>query len=829
MEKDRINVIVDGAKANKMPNSIYRGFGMISANNSSRLLLDYKAEHPEAYWNILNCIFGKEGLGATHFKLEMGSDINSSSGTEPCIMRRADEEPDVTRGASYQLAFDAKQINPDITLDMLRWSEPAWISNADDVYDLRYQWYKSTLDAAFKEYGLIFDYISANQNERDIDAEWIKYISKRLKNEKDSAYDYSKIKIVAADEEGHWNIGEKMLTDQVLLDAVDVIGSHYTDWSTNKVKQLFHDYGKKVWFSEGCPPMSYSEETYRYDGTGSGLTGINGVLDIANRIITMYPGGNMTLYEFQPAVAAYYDGVTFCSKQLITANKPWSGYYELNSGYYMALHFSQFIKEGWCFIEGACAGDGKPGGDGHAVVEATYSYITLCDPKTEDYSIVVTNTTNNTREYSIEISELKKSSSTVYIWETRGPEKNQKFDDNYFKKIDAINPVSNGNIDTYTVSVKPYSMVTITTLNEENHISNSKNEIDNNSRNEIDNNSSNLLSIPYYDDYEYKEYDKDYLLSRGNAPRYTTDEGGAFEVVHYNGNNVLMQKITTDMKPKEWGYTPDPVTNFGDDLWFNYKASVDVKFDANGNQDNNYVGVGIRYNLGDAGASGYSMILYANGRWKLNRNKVMITEGYTERFDGSIWNYIGVMAVEDKISAYCNGKLLVSHTVDHKNLEPMHTAGRCALYSSYHCNCFDHFKAEPIDDVEYFVDRINNTNEAITYSSGWTHSVMSGFKNYYRTVSKGEIGESVAIDFSGTGFAIIGENENERNCEIDVELDGILVEHKLSIAKSDYREACYYRYSIAEGYHQMKITVLSGTFTLDAVEITKIHKAKDDK
>ena len=32
---------------NTRENMLYRGIGMVSANNSSRLLLDYKAEKPE--------------------------------------------------------------------------------------------------------------------------------------------------------------------------------------------------------------------------------------------------------------------------------------------------------------------------------------------------------------------------------------------------------------------------------------------------------------------------------------------------------------------------------------------------------------------------------------------------------------------------------------------------------------------------------------------------------------------------------------------------------------------------------------------------------------
>lgn len=57
-----------------------------------------------------------------------------------------------------------------------------------------------------------------------------------------------------------------------------------------------------------------------------------------------------------------------------------------------------------------------------------------------------------------------------------------------------------------------------------------------------------LLSLPYTDDFGYSD---EFLSSRGNAPLYTTDEGGAFEVAEKNGEKVLMQKITKDIKANE--------------------------------------------------------------------------------------------------------------------------------------------------------------------------------------------------------------------------------------------------------------------------------------
>ena len=74
-----MEIIADGTQANENPAACYRGFGCVSANNSSRLLLDYKAEHPQAYEEIMRLLFQKNyGACLTHIKLELGADINSS-------------------------------------------------------------------------------------------------------------------------------------------------------------------------------------------------------------------------------------------------------------------------------------------------------------------------------------------------------------------------------------------------------------------------------------------------------------------------------------------------------------------------------------------------------------------------------------------------------------------------------------------------------------------------------------------------------------------------------------------------------------------------------
>lgn len=800
---DKKEIIIDGTTAQLKENMRYRGAGMVSGNNSSRLLLDYKAEHPEAYEQILEYMFGKEGIGITHLKVEMGADINSSSGTEPSVMRTEDEKADVTRGAAYQLAADAKKINPGLTLDMLWWGEPKWISDAADVYAARYKWYKNTLDAAYETYGLEFDYVSAVQNERGADLEWVKYLSSHLKSEKDTPYDYSKIKIVGGEEVCTWGFADRMYEDSELMDAVDVVGSHYTNESTENAQKLAYDENKELWFSEASSPMAYAQGTYRYDG--SGLAGINGTLDIANRIIGMYPNGKMTLYEYQPVISAYYDGACYCQKQLISACDPWSGYYMLDSGFYMSLHFSQFIQKGWAFVDSGCFSDGQKGGDGHAIVDAVYSYMTATDTETGDYSTVITNTTSQPIEYTFKVSGLDKASSNVGVWETRGPDSiDGSYDENYFKKTEDISPTANGSEYSYTVTVKPNSIVTVSTVSPE------RTEYKN-----TDESERSVLKLPYSDDFEYAGYAEDYLSSRGNAPRYTTDEGGAFEVEKTDKGNVLVQQITADIKANEWGYTPDPVTTFGDDRWYNYSVSVDAAFEQSQDKAANYAGVGLRYTLGCNSYSGYWIKLYENGSWELKANDGTLANGDIENFDGTISHKLKVEAVNNVIRGYVDGNMVAEYTVNEG--ESLISAGRASLFSSYNKNSFDNFSAEPVEGSDTYITRYDETDQCFTFEGNWEHNLMSSFKNYKRTSSKGSEGDSFTVSFEGTGFALTGESRE--NCILALSVDGG-EEQLITVSRTGQREISCRTEGLSEGAHTAKVTIKSGKYTVDGMQVT---------
>lgn len=803
-------VVIDGENAIKDNNRLYEGMGYISANNSSRLLIDYKEENPDAYWEILNYVFGADGLGVGLYKLELGADVDSSSGTEPAVKRDEDETADVTRGAGYMLAADALTINPELKIDMLYWGLPAWVDDADDdagKYAKRYQWYKETIDAMYDTYGIKLSYLTVGQNERAVDPEFIKYVANALENETDERYDYGTIQIVAGEGVGTWNIADDMLEDDDLLSVVDVITSHYTSFTSDNTKELQLNNNKKVWFSEGSSPMKSEQQAHNREESASGIGGLNGMLDIASRITQAMTEG-MTLYEFQPLVSSYYSGATYFPKQLITANEPWSGAYSLDAGYYMTLHFSRYIKNGWQYIENACYGDGVPGGDGHAIVDSTFNYITCTDPDTGDYSTVIVNNSEKMLQYDFVVKNTEKAGSNVYFRESVDEyDGTGDYYDSFFRLNGFVKPeAAEDGSYKYSVMIKPYSMVTLSTLDIE--------EVEYSDRSQ----QSELLELPYEDDFEYAGYSEDYLIKRGMAPRYTTDQAGAFEVVNKDGNNVLMQKITCDNMPTDWGSTSTPVTTLLDDKWHNYSVSIDAWFDKADSETGKYVGIGARYNLASNDFSGYMLKLSDNGNVVLKKGKKVICEAEISSFDSNVSHNLKISVVDNKITAYVDEAKVIEYT-DEENVV---YSGRVSIISSYHENYFDNLKVVA-ESEDYSITRVDDMDESIKFSSGstdsegegWYFNTISSYTNYSRTVSRGSEGDSFEFSFDGTSFGIIGK---QSDAVIKVEVDGEVVEDAYACTGSADRTASYTAFNLEKGIHNVKITINEGTLYVDAVE-----------
>ncbi|MFZ4450784.1 S-layer protein [Salibacterium aidingense] len=800
-------VIIDGNDVDEY--NRFKGFGTVTANNTSRLLLDYKEEHPAQYWEIMNALFNKEtGAGLAHVKVELGGDVNSSSGTEPATMRYEDEPANVLRGAGFQFAADAKSINENITTEILRWGEPRWTwqDAADGDYESRYQWYKQTMDAVEEEYGFALDYIGISQNERAqngnhrIEEEWLEYFTSHLKKEPNYNTDYKDIKLVAAD--GYRDtasISQTLLDNEELMDEIDVISSHYGLTGSEELQELQNTLieegkePKETWVSEGIAPMINARYRENMEPEYDGLGGQAGIIDVTSRIISVYSwegAGDLPLqsvsFDFQPSVAAFYQGAQYNPKHLISAFDPWSGFYEKDGGLQGVRHVMNFVEqddpetsenERWMYIKGATYSDGEFFDGGVDVDTGTNNYMTLKDPETDDYTTIFANNTKDTRNYKIQTENLNgKENAPVYVWETRGAEEGEPYDNNWLQNIKQITP-ENGE---YDIEVKPYSIVTISTLDKESEVEGFEYQSD-----PVDVKEDTIMSLPYEDNFEYDNYaadekGRDYVERRGGTPRYTTDQFGAFEVVEKTAKqknsrsaehedldipeaeehgNVLQQKITPGTIGAEWAVwggtdgsesDSNPYTTLGDFRWVNYKVTYDFLLDTHTPEEenrSNYALIGLRQVKagGTDSSAPYNARVYADGKYEILYLGNVVDEGTVEDFDNEVWHQLSFEAKENKFTLYLDGEEIAAYIDEDSTV----MAGRVVLGSGYYETLIDNLRIDPIKGYTYksvkfdsaqgktFAakeEALNNRDDynPIGYVGDWDY-IQSGYGHYNRT------------------------------------------------------------------------------------------------
>jgi hypothetical protein len=863
-------LLVDGddveRRADGSPYNTFGGFGSVSCNNTSNLLLDYKEENPDAYWAIMRMLFDPEtGAGLKHIKVELGADSNSSSGAEPATKRSADEPANVLRGAGFHFIADALSINPDIETEALRWGEPSWTGN-DPVK--RYQWYKETIDAAYDTFGVEFTWMSPSQNEvrgatyQASELKWTVQFAKWLERDAaapDARYDYSKIKIVALDSYREGDaVAARILADPAALEQVDALGYHYDIVGGPNVTRLNKEFGKEILYSEGVAPMIDPQYRLPADPGRGGVGGTVSAADIADRFINAYrwsgAGSNpahMTTFLFQPAVSAMYEGTQYSPKHLIRASDPWSGYWEGDVGLVAVRHFHQFVEDGWEYVEGATGGDGTKGDGGTNVDTSTRTVLTARTPagavgdgeddgdddrdSDSQWSQVHANNTRTDRYFEVKVADLGAADRPLYAWETRGPDAGEQYDANYFQKTGYYEPVRTETIggvehDVYRVKVPAYSIVTLSTLEDGVHGETDEYEPGDFAPDTED----TILGLPYRDDFEYDDYpvtevngrEMTYLERRGGTPRYTADQDGAFEVVptgDRRNRHVLQQQIHAQNRGFTWNVwgngrqdvlqTAAPSTVLGDHRWANYTARVDFQLDAVDRDGalENFAGVGVRQTYARGGDQAtYAVRVHEDGRWQLRKLDTVVASGTVAGFDGGAWHTLAVEARENVITATLDGTRLAQHVDSSAN--PV-LAGRIALASGFYNTRYDNLAVTRIKGHAWASEKIDDSDARLAYPDGFTFAQV-GFAHFNRTQHVLSTGQSVNIPFTGTGLNLFGATGA---ATLEVTVDGG-PPRTVQVGPVGTRQTSYWLRDLQQRRHTVTVRVVSGTFTLDGVD-----------
>lgn len=873
-------IVIDGeeiAKAAENMNGLtFKGFGVLDCNSTNALLLDYKAQHPEKYWEMLEVLFGGEHPIMQHIKIEMGNDKNTSTGSQSCTMRYEDEYPNVNRVTGFQLAADAKKINPNVKVSLLYWCAPGWVgSDWNNIY----KWLKNTTIAAYREYGYMIDIISPGINEQKDDPKWIKQFNQWVENDTEGMISddasvsgfrdgeaelFHEIQIIMSDEVGIASCGPQLTSDEELRDAVDIVGYHYNtdDDSAGSFKRLAEEFDKEIWNSEAQATFGSTADrpNNNMEGGGSGIGGNGSPLEMANTMIKGFANSRRTHFVYQPTFGAFYEGMQYNYKDVMAARDPWSGYVNYDGALSIMQHFSKFAVTGWEYdtpdenvvwraIPGASKSEasgtnpvnGRNGGD---------NYMTLASPDGKDFSVIICNDSAKTKEFTISPKNLENlpADAKLTVWETRAAEDGKLYNENYVKPVETLTANEGG---SYYVTVKPWSIVTVTTLDmadmeEELELPAASEKgryvLDTDKTGKTQNLEDTYLyaddfdyedmgNVTTYEDGEIVESDKSFIESRGGEdgfyPLYTQDTNGTFEaVLDENGNGVLQMAGQTGGGSWNGG---EPATTIGDYRWTNYKASVD--FDLTSTSE--YLLLGVRQR-GSAGGgdnkvsmSAYNVAVNQTGEWILRRYSSEIARGQVQIKDVSACN-VAIQAAGDTITVFVDGQEVHNYKDPQPQLEGRIMLGVGLPGASWGQGRFDNLKVETVPGYIPYFDMVHDNlhmkqwdgeqagEEALSYEGSWEHVNQKGSQYSQRSLStSSQKGSSASYSFEGTGFALIGENNG--SAKVNVYVDGNAVSENAATVKTSSHQPYLMVRGLENGEHMVTVELEEGTLNVDSV------------
>jgi hypothetical protein len=609
---------------------IYEGIGALSAGASTRLLIDY----PEPYrGEILDLLFKpKFGASLKHLKVEIGSDVNSTCGTEPSHARTREEfeNPKIEyyqRGYEWWLMKEAKKRNPDIYLDCLEWGAPGWIDDGQFYSQDNIKYKIAFIKGAKQYHSLNIDYIGI-WNERMYNIEYIKNLRKALDDE-----GLNEVKLVAADYY-KFIIADDMQLDSELCKSVNIIGDHYPERnneynSSANAKSL----GIPIWNSEGGP-WKGNWEGFEY---------------LAKMYNRDYIEGRMTKNITWSLITSYYDNLSLPNSGLMTANTPWSGHYDLEPAVWAVAHTTQFTEPGWRYIDSGCG-----------YLDLKGSYVMLASTSgSHDFSIIVeTMDSEKPQTVNFKIKNIHKAKK-VYVWQTilKG---------STFEQQKPIVITKNG----FTTTLQPGALYTFTTTTGQNKIVVTPPE-------------KKPFPFPFKANFEDEK-----LMA---TPKYFSDQGGAFEIAsRKDSQGSCLRQMITRMGIL-WGGGSRGGKEFyqtvvGDTLWKDYSVSCDIFF----HEPYSYATLLLRateMHRSIKMPEAYILKLESSGKWELSAGEKRLQTGIIQ-LNRKDWQFMQLDAKGDKITVVINGQTL-SDVVD-----STFTHGIAGLGSSNHVVDFDNFVVE---------------------------------------------------------------------------------------------------------------------------------------
>ena len=297
----------------------FDGIGVVNGGGATSVLLK---DYPEPQRSqILDLVYKpKFGASVSALLVEIPGDGNSTQGSMPSHMRTRDDL-DYSRGYTWWILREAKQRNPNLTLDGAAWSAPGWIGNGNFWSQDAADYYVKWLQGLRKVYSLEFDALGC-RNEKGISYDFVKMLRATL-----DTNGFEKVKIHAFD---NWpgnklDFVKDMVADAKLREAVDLIGAHTLVGipASAEVQATAARMNKPIWNTEehvylkGFDCEISIVQAFNENFIRSGVTKIVNWYDIAG----LYP---LEPYSEDPA--------------MLLARSPWSGHYQVREALWGYAH-----------------------------------------------------------------------------------------------------------------------------------------------------------------------------------------------------------------------------------------------------------------------------------------------------------------------------------------------------------------------------------------------------------------------------------------------------------------------------------------------------------
>lgn len=598
---------------------VFDGVGGVSAGGSSRLLLDYP--EPER-GQILDYLFKpRYGAALDVLKVEIGGDVDATVGSEASHMR-SPTEIDCGAGYEWWLMREARNRNPGIKFYGLPWGAPGWFDGGYWSHDrVRYlvEWLKCA-----KQNGFTIDYLGG-ANESGFNRDVYVQLADAL-----DANGFHNVQIVASDNHNapdYWFAAPQIQNDPELNDAIDVLGEHdVCEWRTLQrqchVSEAARALGKPLWDSENS--------TQDYDiGPGP----------LARAMNRHYIDGQITGNLNWALLAAWYDNFPIGGTGLLTAERPWSGFYEIGPSIWVDAHTTQFTDPGWRYLDGA---------SGYSSGGA--SYVSLRSPRDGDYTTVVeTLDSTGTETLRFDVTGGL-SNGPVHVWST---DLTTTSTDDDFVRRQTIRPAGG----SFELAVEPGHVYTLSTTT---------GQAKGSATPEADPGAQ--LPVPYTENFER-------VGSLGLA-RYFADVHGGFAAAPCEGRRGTCYEQQVLRQPLSWhGVNLPPTTMVGDPRWWgDYEVGADARLDQPGSVE--LLG---RVDSQQHNASGYHLKFSDTGAWSLftqdvqGRDRTLASGTLAAAPGVGTWHRLGLRFQGEEISALLDGQVLATVR------DASHTTGQVGL------------------------------------------------------------------------------------------------------------------------------------------------------